>query len=234
MIALDRGIARLVLHGANLLAMRESRSDRHSQLGAGMLNIIAVCTGNICRSPLAEILLESHLADLDVRLSSAGTRARDGMGVTPETAGIALSLGAPKARIERHRARFLTKDVLGSADLGLALSREHRRQIVEMDPTFMRKTFTVRELARLLDDISNEELLGAAASAADTSAPNSRFSAMLRVVASRRGTVIPPAAEDDDVIDPYRRSPRTYELSAAQLTAALPAVERLARLAFAL
>ena len=234
MIALDRGIARLVLHGANLLAMRESRSDRHSQLGAGMLNIIAVCTGNICRSPLAEILLESHLADLDVCLSSAGTRARDGMEVTRETAGIALSLGAPKARIERHRARFLTKDVLGSADLGLALSREHRRQIVEMDPTFMRKTFTVRELARLLDDISNEELLGAAASAADTSAPNSRFSAMLRVVASRRGTVIPPAAEDDDVIDPYRRSPRTYELSAAQLTAALPAVERLARLAFAM
>lgn len=197
-----------------------------------MLNIIAVCTGNICRSPLAEHLLTARLADLDVRVFSAGTRARSGMGVTTETAQIALAYGGSPHEIADHRARFLTEDLLQSADLALAMAREHRRQIVEMTPSFSRKTFTVRELARLVSGIPDAELLSAADGDSESSDPTERLAAMLRVVAGRRGTLAPAGAEDDDVIDPYRRSSRTYEVSASQLTAALPPVERLVRLSF--
>src|SRR5690606_12746543 len=47
-------------------------------------NILTVCTGNICRSPLAEAVLASRLADLDLRVHSAGTQALVGHGMPPE------------------------------------------------------------------------------------------------------------------------------------------------------
>ncbi|MDR6691216.1 protein-tyrosine phosphatase [Microbacterium sp. 1154] len=197
-----------------------------------MLTIIAVCTGNICRSPLAAELLASRLTNLEVNISSAGTRARDGMQVTSQTTDIALAHGVLRGDVERHRSRFLTDELLRPAHLALAMAREHRRQIVEMNPSFTRKTFTVRELARLASGMSDDELLRSAASAEDVFDPSARFSAMLNLMASRRGTLPPVAAEDDDVVDPYRRSSRTYELSEAQLLSALPSVERLVLLAF--
>lgn len=205
-----------------------------------VLDILTVCTGNICRSPLAAQLLATRLADLGVTVSSAGTRARGGTPMTPEAQALAADRGIPSSLSAEHAARYLTPAHVAAADLVLAMTRDHRREVVELDPSRVRTAFTVRELARLAADVSDDELRAAAAdapggsggsggSAADARA---RVAAALAVVAARRGLVLPPTSpDDDDVIDPYGRSTATYERSADEMAPGLAAVERIVRVA---
>ena len=128
---------------------------------------------------------------------------------------------------------------VAAADLVLAMTRDHRREIVELDPSRVRMAFTVRELARLAADVSDDELRAAASAVAGSGSAVSadaearaRFAAALAVVAGRRGLVLPPASpDDDDVIDPYGRSTATYERSADEMAPGLAAVERIVRVA---
>jgi protein-tyrosine-phosphatase len=98
------------------------------------VNILFVCTGNICRSPLAEALLLREVAarDLDgVRVASAGTGAWDG---APASEGAYL-IGLEHALdLSAHRARLLTRDMVRSADLIFTMSRHHRARVQELEP----------------------------------------------------------------------------------------------------
>lgn len=196
------------------------------------LEFLTVCTGNICRSPLAELLLATRLADLGVTVSSAGTRGLRSAPMTAEAVSIADQLGIAHERAAGHRSRFLTEAHLGSPDVIFAMTRDHRRHIVELAPTRLRSTFTVREFARLAAGVSDAAVTEAAARAGDD--PASRLRAAVTLVASQRGVGAPPASpDDDDVIDPYGRSWQTYVLSAQQLVPAIDQVERVVRAAVA-
>lgn len=202
-----------------------------------VLDILTVCTGNICRSPLAAQLLATRLADLGVTVSSAGTRARGGTPMTPEAQALAADRGIPSSLSAAHAARYLTPAHVAAADLVLAMTRDHRREVVELDPSRVRTAFTVRELARLAADVSDDELRAAAADAPGVSGGSAadaraRVAAALAVVAARRGLVLPPTSpDDDDVIDPFGRSTATYERSADEMAPGLAAVERIVRVA---
>ncbi|MDT0141484.1 low molecular weight phosphatase family protein [Microbacterium sp. PRC9] len=190
-----------------------------------MFEILTVCTGNICRSPLAETLLRTRLAPYSPRVHSAGTMGLDAAPMTPEAVKLALALGVPQDVAEAHRSRYLTDAELRSPDLILAMSREHRRKIVELAPARLRSAFTVREFARLAADTSDEEI--AAASITGGADGSARARAAVAAVAAQRGMSAPPAdLADDDVIDPYRRSWETYQRSASQL---VPAVDQVVR-----
>jgi protein-tyrosine phosphatase len=191
-----------------------------------VFEVLTVCTGNICRSPLAEQLLRQRLTAEKATVTSAGTRGLRSAPMTPEALALADQLGVPAADSTAHRSRFLTEQHLGTPDLILTMTRDHRRQVVELAPARMRSTFTVREFARLAVDVTDEQIRDAAARAT-VQTPGARVRAAAAVVASRRGMVLPhDKPEDDDVIDPYGRSWQTYELSAAQLTPALEQVVR--------
>ncbi|KAA9084100.1 arsenate reductase/protein-tyrosine-phosphatase family protein [Microbacterium radiodurans] len=200
-----------------------------------MLEILTVCTGNICRSPLAAALLSTRLAGRGVTVRSAGTRGMADHPMTAETRRLADGLGVPGVVSDAHRARFLTEAHLGSPDLILAMSREHRRAVAELAPARARSVFTVREFARLAASIPDAALAQAADAAAPAdrpaaggeSAATARLRGLLGALAGQRGLVLPPAdPADDDVIDPYRRSWTTYELAASQLTPAIDQVVR--------
>lgn len=195
-----------------------------------MLEILTVCTGNICRSPLAAQVLATRLGADDVAVRSAGTRARDGVEMTPEAAALAAARGVSPALSAAHRSHALTPADLRGVDLVLAMAREHRREIVELDPARVRTTFTAREFARLAADVTDDQVRQAADAAG--SDPRERFRAALSAIAGRRGLVLPPAhPDDDDVVDPYRRSAATYERSAVELTPGMDAVVRVVELA---
>jgi protein-tyrosine phosphatase len=184
--------------------------------------ILTVCTGNICRSPLAEYLLREGLERWGVvDLASAGTGALVGSSMTPQTLAIAHEHGASDP--ERHRARDLAVEHLRSVDLAIALTRAHRSEIVAMLPRGSRRTFTLREFARLLNAIQPSDLgTVAALPLSDTAG---RFAELVDVAASLRGFVAPPDDElDDDVVDPYRRGDEVYRLSASQLVPAVDAI----------
>ena len=194
-----------------------------------MIEVLTVCTGNVCRSPLAEALLRERLAPLDIRVRSAGTRALIGSAMTPEALRLAADNGALDA--EAHRAGLLTEGLLESPDLIFAMSREHRRHIVELAPRRLRATFTLREFARLAAYASDASIADAVAGASDA---HEAVRLTLGHVAAMRGEAEPPTdASDDDIVDPYRRSWQTYELSAAQLVPAVDEVVRVLRVALA-
>ena len=194
-----------------------------------MLELLTVCTGNICRSPLAEALLRERLAPLDVQVTSAGTGALVDYGMTPEAARLAADHGVPD--VASHRARLLTEGLLETPDLIFAMSREHRRYIADLAPRRLRSTFTLREFARLAQLASDESIAAAVVGASD---PHEALRLAAARVAAMRSEAEPPAdASDDDIVDPYRRSWKTYQLSASQLVPAVDEVVRVVRVALA-
>lgn len=198
-----------------------------------MLKILTVCTGNVCRSPLAALVLAQRLSELDVQISSSGTRSRPGLPMTSEAQKIAVELGASPEAASTHVSRFLDTTQLRSADFVIAMARDHRRAIVELDPSLSRTTFTLRELDRLVALTDSDELV-MPGKPEGLENPRAALMRMLAHVASRRGIAPPPdSPDDDDVVDPYGRSRRTYAMSGVQVARALPSVERLVRLALA-
>ena len=119
--------------------------------------ILTVCSGNICRSPLAEQLLRAGLAGIDgVTVGSAGTIAMVGAGMPAEAKALAVRYGSTDA--ESHQARQLDEQAIRDADLVLGLAREHRRAVVELVPAATRRTFTLREFARLAASVTDIDL----------------------------------------------------------------------------
>lgn len=192
---------------------------------------MTVCTGNICRSPLAELLLTTRLGGTGLAAHSAGVRGLPAAPMTPEAIDLAVELGVAEADADAHRSRYLTETMLTTPDLILAMTRDHRRAIAELAPARLRSTFTVREFARLSASLTDAELREAADADGTTTDDGTRLRTAAALVASRRGLLPPPSdPTEDDVIDPYGRDEDVYRLSAAQLVPALDQVERVVRL----
>lgn len=187
-----------------------------------VFRLLIVCTGNVCRSPMAAQLLRGRLGVLDgVEIMTAGTGALVGERMTAQAAAIARRLGASEADVSEHRARQLEPWMLREVDLVLALARSHRREILELEPSTTRRTFTLRELAH----ISRCEGGIRNGGAGDTDGSDERLRSGIARAAAFRG-VVPPfiRVEDADVVDPYRRSDAVYEESAAQIASAVDEV----------
>jgi protein-tyrosine phosphatase len=170
---------------------------------SALFTILVVCSGNICRSPLAEQLLRARLAGAADRfhLSSAGTIADDGVPMTNQAAALSTQYGGAPAG---HRSRLLTAVQIESADLVLTATRAHRAAVVSLVPRASRYTFTLKEFAALVDSLDHEDL----ASLTDPAS-------VIEAAAAQRGYA---QHDDDDIEDPYRRSDDVYE-RVAMLTA---------------
>ena len=124
--------------------------------------ILAVCTGNVHRSPLAAVMIERWArwylpAELSDRVSvaSAGTGAPVGAPMGSRPLAIAAALGADG---RAHRATQLSDDALVAADLVLVASRLHRDQVLSQVPSAMRRTFTFREAGRIAERLQPRRL----------------------------------------------------------------------------
>lgn len=110
------------------------------------MNILIVCSGNTCRSPLAAaILTEKLAADPDlagITVQSAGTSAWDGTPASEGSYLIALERGLD---LSGHRARMLTADQVRDADLVLTMSEAHARRVAELGGE--QKVFTLADYA---------------------------------------------------------------------------------------
>jgi protein-tyrosine phosphatase len=107
-----------------------------------------VCTGNVCRSPSAALLLAEALREAgrgdEVTVHSAGVVSAD-VGV-PE----ALLDQAPAYGIDlsHHVPRRLEPAWVDDADLVVGMAREHVREVMLLDRAWLARTFTLRELVR--------------------------------------------------------------------------------------
>jgi protein-tyrosine-phosphatase len=97
-----------------------------------MTQILLVCTGNTCRSPLAEAMLRRKLAERGVdgvTVESAGTGAWDGAPASEGAYLVALEHGLD---LSAHRARLLTRELVGNVDLVLTMARHHRARVEQL------------------------------------------------------------------------------------------------------
>ncbi|MFC2992168.1 low molecular weight protein-tyrosine-phosphatase [Halomonas tibetensis] len=97
--------------------------------------LLVVCTGNICRSPVAQAMLTRALPGRDI--GSAGLGALVGHGVEPTARALAEADGLDVAD---HAARQLTREMLTAADLILVMSSGQRRAVGELAPEALGKT----------------------------------------------------------------------------------------------
>jgi protein-tyrosine-phosphatase len=117
------------------------------RLGPGIIfSVLVVCTGNSCRSPVAQGLLARLLSDLPVLVGSAGTGAPVGNPATRFALESAAELGVD---IGSHRARQLTRELCLGADLILAMEKAHQEWVREQVPDALGR---VRMLGSYPDD----------------------------------------------------------------------------------
>lgn len=199
----------------------EDEQDRE-----GTPSLLTVCTGNICRSPLAEVMLRESLRELDVSVSSAGTHALIDEEMTAQALELAVTGGARANDAMRHRARMLSERMLMEADLVLTMTREHRGFAVQLTPSRLHRVFPVREFARLASTLSDDDVRRAADAG---TTPRARLGAAVTAISHRRG-LSNVASSADDVIDPYRRDSEVYQQAGRELFPALLEVERVVRL----
>ena len=97
-----------------------------------MTRVLLVCTGNICRSPLAEAMLLRELRARGIShidTVSAGTGAWDGAPASEGAYLVGLEHGLD---LSGHRARLLTRDSVQNAELILTMARHHRARVHEL------------------------------------------------------------------------------------------------------
>lgn len=118
---------------------------RRVRLSPGIFfRVLIVCTGNACRSPIAEGLLKEMLPQplkKKVIVSSAGTAPMEGASPTPDAVTAARELGADIAGLVSKR---LSPQVISSADLVLTMERMHRDRIAELVPEAWKKTHLLK------------------------------------------------------------------------------------------
>ncbi|MFD1054529.1 arsenate reductase/protein-tyrosine-phosphatase family protein [Terrabacter terrigena] len=157
-----------------------------------------MCTGNICRSPYAERRLRQLLPAGGVEIASAGTAAVVGSDIETETRDFLRQRGAD---VTGFRARSVTTEMLGSAELVLTMTRAHRGQVSRLHPAAMRRAFALGDFA---------DLCRASATWRPINPAQPWLPQVAAEAAAARGTVAPRDLDVIDVVDPYGASTRTH------------------------
>ncbi len=172
-----------------------------------MASILVVCSGNICRSPVAEGLLrrgvQRRFGPEAPEVSSAGTIGLEGSPATPESVQAAMERGVD---IAAHRARRLTDPMVQSADLVVCMAAVHRAAIETRVPSAEDRTFTLKELARLLQG-----------DAPASTQPGDALERRVAGAAAARRTDGPVNPYDEDIVDPLGMPLETYRAIAWEL-----------------
>ncbi|MBI3875435.1 MAG: ribose 5-phosphate isomerase B [Verrucomicrobia bacterium] len=115
-----------------------------------MKTILFVCTGNVCRSPMAEGLFRHAVRDRaqQFRVMSAGVGAINGQAASPHAVTALRELGID---ISGFRSRMLTGQMVGEADYIFGMTRGHVEAITLLYPQAMEKVFLLREFDETLD-----------------------------------------------------------------------------------
>ncbi|MGY1601161.1 arsenate reductase/protein-tyrosine-phosphatase family protein [Geodermatophilus sp. SYSU D00815] len=119
------------------------------------MDLLFVCTGNICRSAAAELLTANkRTPGPTLRVRSAGTHARAGRRIHPLTAAAVEPWGID---VSSFRSTPLGPEHVERADLILTMTTQHRQDVLGLSPYRMRSVYTLREAAALLENLHGHD-----------------------------------------------------------------------------
>jgi protein-tyrosine phosphatase len=138
--------------GPELEVLREGILARADVLHTAAAHVLFVCTGNTCRSPMAEVLARDAVARaLDVApgrllarglsFASAGTGTLDGMQASE---GSVIALQERGLDLHDHRSRALTRELCARATRIFCMSGSHRDAVLDLAPDAAAKTALLR------------------------------------------------------------------------------------------
>ncbi len=173
-----------------------------------MASILVVCTGNVCRSPLAEgflrHVLDQRSAPSSIDVTSAGTMGWEG------SAADRLSVEAGAERgidISGHTARSFSTSDVRNADVVLGMAPEHVGAVIRDVPEAEHKTFTMKGFVRLLEALPP----------AGSGDPRAVLVARVLDADALRGSGFGGDAADEDIADPLGRPIDAFRSVAAEL-----------------
>ncbi|MCW2831937.1 MAG: low molecular weight phosphatase family protein [Aeromicrobium sp.] len=169
-------------------------------MGSGRFAILAVCTANICRSPMIEALLRAQLDPDRFEAASAGVQGWDRQPMDSMAAMELLRMGHSA---QTFRSHAIDSYLVDSADLIVTATRAHRSDVLGMNPQALRRTFTLLEFAALCGIVEADD-------------PR----ALVAEAALRRSL----APAEVDIGDPYRRGPAVHRAAADQIEAAVTTI----------
>ncbi len=168
-----------------------------------MASILIVCTGNICRSPMAEGFLQRLLGErrlrASIRVSSSGIAGLTGSTPMPEAV---VAAGERGADISHHVARRFDPGEARQADLVLAMTGGHRARVIDLAPDAASRTFTLKELVRLLEELPDP---------APKADPGDVLRRRVAEADALRRSGFEGNAHDEDVPDPMGMPQQTYD-----------------------
>ncbi len=182
--------------------MAFAETERETTSRASMIHILFVCTANICRSPMAQALLQvragSHAPE--VAVASAGL-LEAGQPAAPGTLRVLEQI-----RIDgrSHLSRTVNAELLRRADLVLGMERRHVQEATLLVPEAFPRTFTLKELVRRGNAMGprHQETLQ---------------QWLARASAGRSTRDLLGANPDDDIADPYGGDEHEYERTFREL-----------------
>jgi protein-tyrosine phosphatase len=185
-------------------------------------NIVFVCTGNICRSPMAEQMLVQQAAKhkLPIVVSSAGVMAMTGDPMTPQSAEAMTLRGYTPTK---HVSQDLTPKILEDADLVLTATLDHRSELARMLPKASKYSFTIDEFARLTSFLMADPEFQDEFKKKPKETREQYLKRAMQEAVLLRG-MVPTSLDPIDVIDPYMQSMKVYNQVAAHVDSRLETI----------